>query len=88
MAFVAVPKDLHKVKSKVLFNLTQRQLICFGGAALVGVPFYLATKNSLGTSLAGLFMVLVKQKKDAVEEQKKLPPLPQRETGRDHTTLE
>ena len=30
----------------------------------------------------------LKQKKDAVEEQKKLPPLPQRETGRDHTTLE
>ena len=59
MAFVAVPTDLNKVKSKVLFNLTQRQLICFGGAALVGVPFYLATKNSLGTSLAGLFMVLV-----------------------------
>lgn len=24
MAFVAVPKDLNKVKSKVLFNLTQR----------------------------------------------------------------
>ena len=30
----------------------------------------------------------LKQKKNAVEEQKKLPPLPQRETGRDHTTLE
>ena len=30
----------------------------------------------------------LQQKKDAVEEQKKLPPLPQRETGRDHTTLE
>ena len=33
MAFVAVPKDLNKVKSKVLFNLTQRQLICFGGGS-------------------------------------------------------
>ena len=30
----------------------------------------------------------LKQKKDAVEEQKKLSTLPQRETGRDHTTLE
>ena len=30
----------------------------------------------------------LKQKKDAVEEQKNLPPLLQRETGRDHTTLE
>ena len=30
----------------------------------------------------------LKQKKNAVKEQKELPPLPQRETGRDHTTLE
>ena len=30
----------------------------------------------------------LKQKKNAVEAQKKLPSLPQRETGRDHTTLE
>ena len=29
MAYVAVPKDLSKVKSKVAFNLTKRQLICF-----------------------------------------------------------
>lgn len=30
MAYVNVPKDLTKVKTKVLFNLTKRQLICFG----------------------------------------------------------
>ena len=29
MAYVNVPKDLTKVKSNVLFNLTKRQLICF-----------------------------------------------------------
>lgn len=29
MAYVNVPKDLTKIKSKVLFNLTKRQLICF-----------------------------------------------------------
>ena len=34
MAYVNVPKDLTKIKSKVLFNLTKRQLICFGLAAL------------------------------------------------------
>ena len=30
MPFVPVPKDLARVKTKVAFNLTQRQLICFG----------------------------------------------------------
>ena len=29
MAFVPVPKDLNRVKTKVMFNLTKRQLICF-----------------------------------------------------------
>lgn len=40
MAYVTVPKDLTKVKSKVVFGLTKRQLICFGGALLVGVPLF------------------------------------------------
>ena len=30
MAYVPVPKDLNAVKTKYLFNLTKRQLICFG----------------------------------------------------------
>ena len=29
MAYVPVPKDLTKVKTKVMFNLTKRQLVCF-----------------------------------------------------------
>ena len=33
MAYVSVPKDLNAVKTKVLLNLTKRQLICFGGGA-------------------------------------------------------
>ena len=28
MAYATIPKDLTKVKSKVLFRLTRRQLIC------------------------------------------------------------
>ena len=59
MAFVSVPKDLSKVKSKVAFNLTQRQLIWFGTAAAVGIPFYILTKDTLGTSTSGIFMVLI-----------------------------
>ena len=36
MPYVPVPKDLTTIKTKVAFNLTKRQLICFGGAAAVG----------------------------------------------------
>ena len=35
MAYVPVPKDLNAVKTKVMFNLTKRQLICFGSGAAV-----------------------------------------------------
>ena len=30
MAYVPVPKDLTRVKTKIMFNLTKRQLVCFG----------------------------------------------------------
>ena len=40
MAYVTVPKDLTKVKSKVVFGLTKRQLLCFGGALLVRHPAF------------------------------------------------
>lgn len=59
MAFVTVPKDLSKVKSKVAFNLTRRQILCFGAGALVGIPFYIATKGMLGTSVSGICMVMI-----------------------------
>ena len=53
MPYIPVPKDLTKVKSKVLFNLTKRQLVCFGGGALVGVPLFFLLKEPLGNSLGG-----------------------------------
>ena len=58
MAYVPVPKDLTKVKSKVLFNLTKRQLICFGGGALIGVSLFFLLRGSLGASPAAILMVL------------------------------
>ena len=54
MAYVNVPKDLTKVKTKVLFNLTKRQLICFGSGALIGVPLFFLLKGSIGTSPAAI----------------------------------
>ena len=38
MAYVPVPKDLNKIKTKLAFNLTKRQLICFSIAGCMGVP--------------------------------------------------
>lgn len=59
MAFVSVPKDLTKIKNKVVLNLTKRQLVCLVAAAAVGLPFYFLTKNYIGTSNAATGMVLL-----------------------------
>ena len=60
MAYVPVPKDLTKVKTKVMFNLTKRQLICFGGAALIGVPaFFLMKKVTGNISLSVMCMMVL-----------------------------
>lgn len=59
LAFVTVPKDLTKVKNKLIFNLTKRQIICFGIAAAVGLPFYFLTRGLLGTSGAATGMVML-----------------------------
>ena len=59
MAYVPVPKDLNAVKTKVMFNLTKRQLLCFGGGALVGVPLFFLLKGSAGSSAAAICMIIV-----------------------------
>ena len=59
MAYVTIPKDLTKVKSKVLFGLTRRQLICFGAAVRVGVPLFFLLKDAVDSSTATLCMILV-----------------------------
>ena len=59
MAYVPVPKDLTKVKTKVMFNLTKRQLICFTGGALIGVPIFFLLRKPTGNSVAAMCMMLV-----------------------------
>lgn len=58
-AYIPVPRDLTRVKSKVFFNLTKRQLICFGTAALIGVPFFFLLKSAGNVSLAALGMIII-----------------------------
>ena len=59
MAYVPVPKDLSKVKTKVAFNLTKRQIICFAVALILGLPLFFLLKDSAGTSLASVVMIAV-----------------------------
>ena len=59
MAYVSIPKDLSRVKSKFLFNLTKRQVVCFGLGALTGVPAFFLAKDALGVSPSVLLMMLL-----------------------------
>ena len=59
MAYVPVPKDLSRVKTKVVFNLTKRQLLCFAAALVVGLPLFFLLTGATGTSLAAFAMILV-----------------------------
>ena len=56
MPYVNVPNDLSKIKTKLAFNLTKRQLVCFGIAAAVGIPSYLRARSAIGNTGA---MVMV-----------------------------
>ena len=56
-AYISVPRDLGKVKTKIFFNLTKRQLIGFSIAAAVGVPLFFLVKKSGNVSLAALTMI-------------------------------
>ena len=59
MAYVNIPNDLSRIKTKVALNLTKRQLICFGCAAVVGVPTYLFTRSTIGNAGAMILMIAI-----------------------------
>lgn len=58
-SYIPVPRDLTRVKSKILFGLTKRQLICFGAAALIGVPSFFFFRMIGSTSLATMCMIII-----------------------------
>jgi hypothetical protein len=57
MPYVNIPNDLSKIKTKIAFNLTKRQLICFGIAAIIGIPAYLFTRGAIGNTGAMFLMI-------------------------------
>ena len=59
MSYVNVPNDLSKIKTKMAFNLTKRQLVCFGSAAAVGIPSYLLARGSIGNTGAMFAMLVI-----------------------------
>ena len=57
MPYVSVPKDLTKVKTKLVFNLTKRQLVCFGLGGAIGIPVYFFSRASIGNETAAVLMI-------------------------------
>ena len=60
-SYISVPRDLTKVKSKVMFGLTKRQLICFSVAALFGVPSFFLIKcvSQVNTAVMGMMVIMM-----------------------------
>ena len=58
-SYISVPRDLTKVKSKVMFNMTKRQLICFSVAALFGVPTFFLIKRVASPTTAAMGMMVI-----------------------------
>ena len=60
-SYISVTRDLTKVKSKVMFGLTKRQLICFSVAALFGVPSFFLIKcvSQVNTAVMGMMVIMM-----------------------------
>jgi hypothetical protein len=59
MAYVTIPKDLTRVKTKFALGLTKRQLVCLGSAAAMGLPLFFFLRMYVPTSAAAFLMILV-----------------------------
>ena len=59
MAYVSIPKDLTGIKTKFFMGLTRRQTICFGAAAITGLPLFFLVKTFAPVSISAFLMVIV-----------------------------
>jgi hypothetical protein len=59
MAYVSIPKDLTRVKTKFILGLTKRQTVCFGAAAITGLPLFFLLRGIAGAGAAAFLMVIV-----------------------------
>ena len=58
MAYVPVPKDLDKIKTKVAFNINKWQLIGFAFAGLIEKPVNLTLKKYLPKYISIIFLLI------------------------------
>ena len=58
-SYIQVPRDLSKVKTKIVMGLTRRQLVCFSIAAAIGIPVFFLIKKTGNNSLAAGCMMAV-----------------------------
>ena len=53
---VDMVKDPTKVKPKFIGSFTKRQVVCYGLAAAIGIPFYLLVKDTIGKYESGSYV--------------------------------
>jgi hypothetical protein len=58
MNYVTVPIELTEVESRLIFNFTSRQIVCFCIGAAIGIPLFLATRGFLGTNVAMVLVII------------------------------
>lgn len=58
-SYISIPRDLAKVKTKVMFNLTKRQLICFGLGGLCGLPVFFISKFLVGAKTSSCLSAMI-----------------------------
>ena len=59
MAYVPIPKDLTKIQTKFLMGMTKRQTVCFGAAAVTGLPLFFLLKTIAPVTAAAFIMLIV-----------------------------
>ena len=57
MAYAEIPRDVLKIKRRVVAGLTKRQLVCILIAAAIGLPLFFLLRKPLGSSTAAYVMV-------------------------------
>ena len=59
MIEVKIPKEIRDFKSKVIFNLTARQIICLVLAIAIDVPAYIFLKPIIGDEIASWLVIFL-----------------------------
>ena len=59
MFYIPIQKDFSKVRNKIAFGLTRRQIVLFLAGAAVGIPIYMLTRQVVTNDVAAILMITV-----------------------------